>query len=136
MEPQVDEFQDVFWFFILIKFIYLLLTVQHLRCCVEFSLVLASKGYSWLQCMGFPFVITSRCRAQVPEYVWASVVAAQELSSCSSHNLECRSVVAIQGPSFSVICGIYPDRESNLCLLHWQADWLPLSHQGAWIVSF
>ena len=26
-------------------------------------------------------------------------------------------------------CGIFPDQKSNLCLLHWQADSLPLSHQ-------
>ena len=28
-------------------------------------------------------------------------------------------------------CGIFPDQESNLCLLHWQADSLPLSHARA-----
>ena len=27
-------------------------------------------------------------------------------------------------------CGIFPDQELNPCLLHWQADSLPLSHQG------
>ena len=27
--------------------------------------------------------------------------------------------------------GIFPDRGLNLCLLHWQADSLPLSHQGS-----
>ena len=26
--------------------------------------------------------------------------------------------------------GIFPDQGSNLCLLHWQVDSLPLSHQG------
>ena len=26
--------------------------------------------------------------------------------------------------------GLFPTRGSNLCLLHWQADSLPLSHQG------
>ena len=26
--------------------------------------------------------------------------------------------------------GIFLDQGSNLCLLHWQADSLPLSHQG------
>ena len=28
-------------------------------------------------------------------------------------------------------CGIFPDQGLNLCLLHWQADSLPLSHQGS-----
>ena len=31
--------------------------------------------------------------------------------------------------SCSSICGIFLDQGSNLCLLHWQADFLPLSHQ-------
>ena len=32
--------------------------------------------------------------------------------------------------SCSAACGICPGQELNLCLLHWQADPLPLSHQG------
>ena len=28
-------------------------------------------------------------------------------------------------------CGIFPDQGWNLCLLHWQADSLPLRHQGS-----
>ena len=35
-----------------------------------------------------------------------------------------------QRPHCSVTCGVLPDQGSNLCLLHWQADSLPLSHQG------
>ena len=27
--------------------------------------------------------------------------------------------------------GIFPDQGLNLCLLHWQMDSLPLSHQGS-----
>ena len=27
--------------------------------------------------------------------------------------------------------GLFLDQKSNLCLLHWQADSLPLSHQGS-----
>ena len=33
--------------------------------------------------------------------------------------------------SCSVACGILLDQGSNPCLLHWQADSLPLSHQGS-----
>jgi len=29
-----------------------------------------------------------------------------------------------------VPCGIFLDQGSNPCLLHWQVDYLPLSHQG------
>ena len=31
----------------------------------------------------------------------------------------------------SEACGIIPDQGSNLCRLLWQADSLPLSHQGS-----
>ena len=36
----------------------------------------------------------------------------------------------VNGLSCSAACGIFPDQGSNLCLLHWQADSLPLGHQG------
>ena len=39
------------------------------------------------------------------------------------------SVVVAHGPSCSVACGILPDRDTNPCPLHWQADSQPLSHQ-------
>ena len=35
------------------------------------------------------------------------------------------------GLSCSVACGIFLDQGSNPCLLHWQVDSLPLSHQGS-----
>ena len=31
----------------------------------------------------------------------------------------------------SAACGIFLDQGSNPCILHWQADSLPLSHQGS-----
>ena len=33
--------------------------------------------------------------------------------------------------SHSLLQGIFPTRGLNLCLLHWQADSLPLSYQGS-----
>ena len=36
--------------------------------------------------------------------------------------------------SCSKACGIFPDQGSNPCLLHWQADSLPLRHQGSPLV--
>ena len=33
--------------------------------------------------------------------------------------------------SCSATCGTFPDQGSNPCLLHWQADSFPLSHQGS-----
>ena len=35
------------------------------------------------------------------------------------------------GLSCSMACGIFLDQESNLYLLHWQVDSLPLKHQGS-----
>ena len=41
------------------------------------------------------------------------------------------SLVVAHGLSSSMACGIFQDQGSNLCLLHWQADSLSLSHQGS-----
>ena len=46
--------------------------------------------------------------------------------SCSA----ARGVFADHGLSCSAARGVFPDQRSNSCLLHWQADSLPLSHQG------
>ena len=40
------------------------------------------------------------------------------------------------GLSCSMARGIFPDQGSNLCLLPWQVDSLPLSHQGSTGLSF
>ena len=52
-------------------------------------------------------------------------------SSCGSRVLRLGLVVVVNGPSCSAACGVFPYQGSNLCLLHWQADSLPLSHQGS-----
>ena len=41
------------------------------------------------------------------------------------------SVVVAQGRNCSTAFGIFPDQGSNLHLLHWQVDLLPLSNQGS-----
>ena len=41
------------------------------------------------------------------------------------------SIVGAHGLSCSGACGIFPYQGSNPCLLYWQADSLPLSHQGS-----
>ena len=54
------------------------------------------------------------------------------LTSCSSRAREHRlSSFVAPGLSCSAACGIFPDQGLNLCLLHWQADSFPLSHQGS-----
>ena len=61
----------------------------------------------------------------------ASVLKARGLSNCSSRALEHGSIAVAHRLSCSVACGISLDQGLNLCLLHWQADSLPLSHQGS-----
>ena len=63
--------------------------------------------------MGFIFVAhgLSSCRCQALEH-W--------LNSGDARQLSC-----------SMTWGIFPDQGLNLCFLHWQADSLPLSHQGS-----
>ena len=46
------------------------------------------------------------------------------------------SVVVVPGLSYFMARGIFPDQGSNPCLLHWQADSLPLSHQRSPVLFF
>ena len=76
-------------------------------------------------------VQASRCcdscwGAQAPGRV-GSVVAAPRLQSTDS-------VVMVLRLSCSAACG-FPDQESNLRLLHWQADSSPPSYQGSPFLS-
>ena len=52
-------------------------------------------------------------------------------SLAAEHRLQATraSAVMVHRFSCSVACGIFPDQGSSLCLLHWQEDSLPLSHQ-------
>ena len=59
----------------------------------------------------------------------ASGVAASGLRSCGSWALEHGVCSCVPRLSCFVARGIIPDQESNLCLLHWQADSLSLRHQ-------
>ena len=72
--------------------------------------------------MGFPY-----CRAQAlgctgfrSFHSWARE---HSLNSCGTRAY-CRTYC-------SAVCGIFPDQGWNLCLLHWQADFLLLSQQGS-----
>ena len=69
------------------------------------------------------------CRLQQLWHV-GSVVVAPGLQSSGSvvvaHGLSC----------YIVACEIFPDQVSNPYLLHWQVDYLALSHQGSSIHKF
>ena len=75
------------------------------------SLVVASEGHSSSRCAGLS---SSR-----PLLLW------------STGSRRAGSVIVAHGPSRSVACGIFPDRGTNPCPLHWQADSQPLRHQGS-----
>ena len=53
-----------------------------------------------------------------------------DFRSCGSWALS-TGAVAVLRPSCSEACGIFPDQGLNPCLLHCQADSLPLDHQGS-----
>ena len=80
--------------------------------CAGFSL----RWLLLLQSMG------SRVRRLHQLYHMGSVVATPGLQSTGS-------VVVAHRLSCSVTCGIFLDQGQNPCLSHWQADYLPLSHQ-------
>ena len=55
----------------------------------------------------------------------------------AAHGLQdAGSVVVANGLSCCLACGIFPSQGLNPCLLHWQADSLPLNHQGSPLISF
>ena len=77
-----------------------------LCCCAGFSPVAVSGSYSLVVvCIGVSF------QSLLLLWLPGSIVVAPGL----------RCVTA---------CRVFPDQGLNPCLLHWQADCLPLSHQG------
>ena len=85
--------------------------------------LLSSSGAWASHCGSFSY-----CGAQ-DLGVKATIVATHELRSCGSWAPE--QVAVVHRLSCSVASGIFPDQRSNPCLLHWQMDSLPLSHQGS-----
>ena len=57
---------------------------------------------------------------------------------CGLQQLWLKSADSVVARSLSHFwaCGIISDQRSNPCLLHWQADSLPLSHHGSPYVAF
>ena len=91
-------------------------SVLDLPCLMDFSLVAVGRGYSLVAVSGLLTAVASCCRAQALGWagfhscgIWTQVVLAPRLS-CSA------------------ACGIFLDQGSNP---QFQADSLPLSHQGS-----
>ena len=118
----------ILWFHFL-KLFFKFLTVLGLHCCPGFSLVVAGGGYCLVVVHGLLISVASRCRAWALGLT-ASVVAALKLCSAGS------TAVLHVGLSCSMACGIFLDQGLNPCLLRWQADSLPLSHQGSRLIPF
>ena len=132
----LEPFESKRGFVFLFKnnFIYLFMAVLGLHCWAGFSLMVASGGYSPLQCMGFWLWwllllqdTGSRARRLQPLWPVGSIVAAPRLQSAGP-------VVVAPGLRYSEACGAFLDQGLNL--LHWQVNSSLLSHQGSRVSLF
>ena len=89
---------------------YLFLVLQGLGCRMGFSLVGESGDYSLALGCGLLSSVASLI-VELRLQITGSIVVAHRLSS-------------------SMARGIIPDQGLNPCLLCWQEEFLPLSHQG------
>jgi len=96
-------------------------------CCAGFSPVVVNS-YSLVVVRGLLIAGASLVQHKRRAYV-ASIAEAHGLCIAGS-------TVVTQRLSCSAACGIFPIKDQNLCLLHWQAEFLPLSHQGKPVCVF
>ena len=77
----------------------------------------------------------SSCGEQGLLFVGVNRLLIEVASLAAEHRLESiGSVATVPGLSCSMTCGIFPDQGWNPHPLHWQADSLPLDHQGSLII--
>ena len=105
----------------------LFLAMLGLHGCTGFSLAVVSGGPSLVVAHGLLIAVAPLVGEHRLWGVWASVVAPHGLWSTDS-------AVVAHGLGCSVACGIVPHQRSNSCLLHWQAQSLPLSHRESPII--
>ena len=95
--------------------------------------------YLWLCWVSVAAGLFSSCSPQASHGCGFPCCGAQSLrhlgfNSFSSrtleHSLNSQPPPVAHGFSCSWACGIFPDQGLKLCLLHWQVNSLPLSHQG------
>ena len=122
----------MFCFFKNYKFIF---GRQALRCCAG-SLQLQHPGDSSIcSVQASHFVAFSRCGVWILGHLCFSGFG--HVGSVLAPRLwGADSIVVAQGFSCSQACGIFLDEGLNPCLLYWQADSLPLSHQGSRMLFF
>ena len=92
------------------------------------SLVVVSRVYSLVAVCGLIAVASLVLLSLVLE-LGASVVAVCGFSIEAPRLRSTGSVVVAHRLSCSIVRGIFPDQRSNLCLLPWQVNYLPRSHQ-------
>ena len=113
----------------------LFLAVRGLRCCVGFSLPEATGGYSLVVVHGLLITLVSLVAEHGLSGVWALVAVAHGLTSCGSWALEYRlNSCGVQSKLLHSSWD-FPEQGSNLCLLHWWVDSLPLSHPGSLVTA-
>ena len=93
-------------------------------CFLDFSLFAASGEYSVAAVRRLLIAVASLVVEPGLQGWRDSIVVAPGLESIGS-------IAVALGLSCSAPCGIFLDQGSNSCLLHWQVNSLPLSHQGS-----
>ena len=112
-------------------FTYLFLAALGLHCCTSFCFVLfcfvfflvtASRAYCLAAVHGLLIMVAFLVVEHRLYGMWAQKFRfpGSSTGSVEAHGLSC-----------SPARGIFSGQESNLCLLHWQADSLPLNLQGS-----
>ena len=94
----------------------------------------AAWTFLYLQARGYSLVAVCGPLITGASPLQSTGSRARKLSSCSSQALENR--LSSRGTrllrfSWSMACGIFQNQGLNPCLLHWQVDSLPMSHQGS-----
>ena len=89
---------------------------------MDISLVAASEGYSLVAMHRFLIVVAS---VTAEHKLWGMQAQESRLPGPRA-----QAVVVVHRLSCPKTCVIILEQGSNLCLLHWQADSLPLSQQG------
>ena len=124
-----------FWYILNNNFICLFLAVLGLRCCLGFHLGAASRGHCPVVTRGLLIAGASLAAGHGSRRAGASGVAARELRSFGSWSLEHKLNRCAAQAESSRHVGSFPDRGSNLQLLHWQVGSLAWSHQGNLVLS-
>ena len=116
----VCRLRAFFFFNVWLCWVFIAACTGFFSSCCEQGL-LCSCGARASHCSGF-----SCCCAQALEHMG--------FHSCSFQALEHRRNSCGAWAQLLYARGVFPDQESNPCLLHWQADSLPLSHRGSPII--